>query len=228
MLKVSFSIFQRAGTSHQGHEIVLIDGDIRHPGEVGDGAVGSVLPDLEDVHLEVEVGVVERRAVQITEAVAKALLIGEGGLGRLWRRRHPVEQKRMVALLGAEDELEIQRLQMADVRGVGGECVFDDDQLQVRMRAAHSGEQALGGVALAIVFLRPVGLEDGLGCERKHLLVVGMYQHRAKHLVVVGRGAVAVMLLGAVRTVDRLRGRSNRCRRARAGNAALCSSCTRL
>jgi hypothetical protein len=68
----------------------------------------------------------------------------------------------MVALLGAEDEFEIKRLQVADVRSVGGQAVFDDDQLQVRMRAAQIAQQALGGVALAIVLLRPVGLEDRL------------------------------------------------------------------
>ena len=37
-------------------------------------AVGGVLPVLEEVHLEVEVGVVERRAVEVAEAVADALL----------------------------------------------------------------------------------------------------------------------------------------------------------
>jgi uncharacterized membrane protein len=31
----------------------------------------------------------------------------------------------VVALLGTEDELEIQRLQMPDVRGIGGQGVFD-------------------------------------------------------------------------------------------------------
>jgi len=33
-----------------------------------------------------------------------------------------------------------------------------------------------------------------------------MHQHRAEHLVVVDCGAVAMMLLGALRAVDRLRG----------------------
>jgi hypothetical protein len=62
-----------AGTSHQRHEVVRLDRDIRDPGEVGHGAVGGVLPVLEGVHLQVEVGLVEGRAVEVTETVAEPL-----------------------------------------------------------------------------------------------------------------------------------------------------------
>jgi hypothetical protein len=47
---------------------------------------------------------------------------------------------------------------MANVRIVGGQRVFHHSQLQVRVLAAQTREQALGGVALAVVLLRPVGL----------------------------------------------------------------------
>ncbi len=95
---------------------------------------------------------------------------------------------------------------MAKVGAVGGQRVFDDDQLQVRVLTAQSREQALGGVALAVVFRRPIGLEDRLGSEWEHLFVVRRHQHRAEHLVIVGRGAVAMVFLGALRAVDRRRG----------------------
>lgn len=90
--------------------------------------------------------------------------------------------------------------------GVGRQTVFDDDQLQVRMHAAQIAEQALGRVALTIVFRRPVRLEDRFGCQRKDLAVIRMHQHRPEHLMVVGRGAVAVMLLCTLRAVHLLRG----------------------
>jgi len=64
----------------------------------------------------------------------------------------------VIVLLGAEDEAQIECLQLADVRGIGGEAVFDDDRLQMRMRAAQVRQQALGGVALAVVLARAVSL----------------------------------------------------------------------
>ena len=115
----------RAGTSHQDHQIVFSDGDVRHPGEVGHGAVGGVLPVLQEIDLEREVGVVERRAVKVAEAVANTRIVSQGDLSGLRSRLDPVEQEGVVALLGTEDELEIQRLQMPDVRGIGGQGVFD-------------------------------------------------------------------------------------------------------
>ena len=101
------------------------DGDVRHPGEVGHGAVGGVLPVLQEIDLEREVGVVERRAVKVAEAVANTRIVSQGDLSGLRSRLDPVEQEGVVALLGTEDELEIQRLQMPDVRGIGGQGVFD-------------------------------------------------------------------------------------------------------
>lgn len=60
--------------------------------EVGDAAVGGVLPVLEDVHLEVEVGVVQRHAVEVTEAVAESVLLAEARLGGVRAGRHPVDR----------------------------------------------------------------------------------------------------------------------------------------
>ena len=74
------------------------------------------------------------------------------------------------------------------------------------MHAAQLTEQALGRVAFTIVFRRPVRLEDRFGCQRKDLAVIRMHQHRPKHLVIVGRGAVAVVLLGTLGAVHLLRG----------------------
>jgi hypothetical protein len=45
-------------------------------------------------------------------------------------------------------------------------------------------------------------LEDGLGRQREHLAVIGVYQHRPEHLVDVGGGAIAVVLLPALRAVQ--------------------------
>ncbi len=169
-------------------------------------AVGGLLPVLEEIDLQVEVGVVQRHAVEVAKAVANAARVGERHLGGALTVRHPVEQEGVVARLGAEDEAQIQPLQMADVRTIGGQRVFDDDQLEMGVLAVQRAQQAFGGVALAVVLARPIGLEDRLGGEGKDLLAVGMHQHRTEHLVIVGGGAVAMVLLSALGAMHAVRG----------------------
>jgi hypothetical protein len=48
---------------------------------VDNAAVGGVLPRLEEINFQVEVGVVRRYTVEITEAVAEAVLVAEAPLG---------------------------------------------------------------------------------------------------------------------------------------------------
>jgi hypothetical protein len=62
-----------AGSPHQRHEVAVVDGGIGHPREAGHGAVGGVLPLLEAIALEVEVGVVRRSAVDVAETVTNPL-----------------------------------------------------------------------------------------------------------------------------------------------------------
>jgi hypothetical protein len=79
----------------------------------------------------------------------------------------------VVGRLGSEEEAHIQLLQQPDGRGVGGQGILDHDQLAVEMLAPQVQQQALGGIALAVMLLRAVLFEDGLGGQRDHLLAVG-------------------------------------------------------
>ena len=99
--------------------------------------IGGVLPVFEEIDLQVEVGVVQWRVVEVAKAMTIAVLVAEADLARLLRRRHPLEQERVIARFGPEDEAQIQRLQMADVRTIGGQAIFHDDQLQMGMLATH-------------------------------------------------------------------------------------------
>jgi hypothetical protein len=169
---------------------------------VGHLAVGLGLPVLQEVDLQIEVGVVEGGAVEVAEPMVDTALIGHL-VGRRGRGLgHPLEQELVVVRLGTQDETQVQGLQLADVGGVGGEPILDHDQLQVGMLAAQVFQQPLGGVALAVVLLGPIRLEDRLGGEGEHLLVVRMHQHGTQHLVVVGDGAVAVVLFAALLAMD--------------------------
>jgi len=43
--------------------------------------------------------------------------------------------------------------QRANVRGIGTQTVFGDDELERRVILAQLGEEALGGIAFTVVFL---------------------------------------------------------------------------
>ena len=70
------------------------------------------------------------------------------------------------------------------------------------MVLSQGTQQALGGMALAVVFARPVWLDDGLRHQRKDGLVLGMHQHRAESLMGIGDLPVAVVLFTALRAMN--------------------------
>ena len=108
-----------------------------------------------------------------------------------------LEQKRMVARLDADDVTHAGLGQVLQVRGVGAEGVFDDDDRQMGMLLAELFQPAAGGIALAVVLGMAVLLDDRLGCQRDDFLEVGMDQGGPQQLVGIGDSAVAMVLLQA-------------------------------
>jgi hypothetical protein len=78
-------------------------------------------------------------------------------------RLHLLEQKRMVAGFYAQNRVHPAVDQVADVRGVAGQAILDDDELQVRVLPATFGHKSLRRVALTIVLARAVLFLDRLG-----------------------------------------------------------------
>ena len=72
-------------------------------------------------------------------------------------------------------------------------AIFGDDQLEGGMVLPQLGDQALGGIALTVVFGCAIVFHDGLGHQRNHLAFVGMQEDCAQHLMGIGDGAIAVM-----------------------------------
>jgi hypothetical protein len=83
----------------------------------------------------------------------------------------------------------------ANVRGIGTQTIFGDNQLEMRVILAQLGEEALGGIAFTVVFLLAILLDDGLGHQRNDLTPVGVQQDGTQHLVGIGDGAVSVVTL---------------------------------
>ena len=84
-------------------------------------------------------------------------------------------------------------MQHLNVRGIGTEAVFGDDHLEVRVVLTQFGDQALGGVALTVVFVCAILLDDRLGHQGDHFALIGVNKSRPQHLVAIGDGAVSVM-----------------------------------
>ena len=201
----------RPRASHQRHHVGLIDGQVGDPGEALCLAVGPGLPVFEEVHLQLEVRVVERGGVEVAEPVMHALGIGvldvlhRAGVHPLGRR-HPLEQRLVVARLRPEDEAHVERFQQVDVRSVRGQPILDHDELQMRVLAAHILKHALRRGALAVVLRRTIALHDGLRRQGEDFALLGMHHHRAQHLVVIRDVTVLVVLLAAVFAMHARRG----------------------
>ena len=88
--------------------------------------------------------------------------------------------------------------QVLQVRGVGGQGVFDDDDWQMGMLATELLEPAAGGMALAVVLGLAVLLNNRLGSQGDDFLEVRMDQGGPQQLMGIGDPAAA-MVLGQAR-----------------------------
>jgi hypothetical protein len=92
------------------------------------------------------------------------LVIGDAPsvLGRL----HLLEQSGMITFFDAEDIVTTSSVQGLDMGGIGTETVFGDDKFEMRVILAQLGNEALGGVAFAIIFLCAIVLHNRFGHQR--------------------------------------------------------------
>jgi len=220
VLEVLALVFQRIAClildtppcSSPPHE--LIHGPFGHT-EVGDPAkvvdlVPIPLPALQAVDAQSRMGRIERYVTGKLKPVAQprrgvvALIIGDAP--RLLSSCHLLEQGGMIAFFDTQNIMQVVLVQHVDMRGVGTQAVLSDYELEVRVVLAQLDNQPLGGMALAIVFLGTVLLDDRLGHQGQHFAPIGVDESRAQPLVTLGDRAVAVMRVQTRRTVNLLGG----------------------
>ena len=119
-------------------------------------------------------------------------------LAQLNRFVHPFEEKLMIARLGAQDETQIELLQIPDMRAIAAQAIFHHDHLQVRVLPAKFFEETASGIALAIVFLCSVLSGDHFREDGDDLLVVRVHKGGGIHLLVIQGIAVLVFLAHAI------------------------------
>src|SRR5918992_6145173 len=79
------------------------------------------------------------------------------------------------------------------MRGIRTQAIVRDDDLEVGVILTKFGDEALGGVALAIIFLGAIRLDNGLGHQRNDFAFIGVDERRTQHLMGISDGAVSMM-----------------------------------
>ena len=98
-------------------------------------------------------------------------------------------------------------MQRLDVGGIGTEAVFGDDELEMGVILAQLGDEAFGGIALTIIFLRAILFDNGFGHQRNDFTAIRMEKRRPQQLVIIGDRPIAMDLVQTRGTVNRLRGK---------------------
>src|SRR5919106_2703600 len=77
--------------------------------------------------------------------------------------------------------------------GIRAEAVFGNDYLEVRVISTKLGDEALGRVALTIIFLGAILFDDRLGHQWNDFALIGVDERRTQHLMGIGHGAISVV-----------------------------------
>lgn len=179
----------------------LVHGAFTHakigdPATVLDG-IPVPLPALQEVDPEVTIGLIEWHITDKPKPMAQPRLgvipIIIDDAPSLLGRRDVREQVGMIPLFNTQNIMDIVIVQHLDMGSVGTQAVFGDDQLKMGVVLAQFRDEALGGIALTIVFLGAVLLDNRLGHERNDFALIGMNERGAQHLVPIGNEAIAVM-----------------------------------
>ena len=150
----------RAPAPHELRHRAFIDPQVSDPTAVLD----VVLVPLQAVGPQVGLGGLEWHVTDKPKPVAQTRLgvvpIILRDASGLLGRRHLLEHGGMVAFFDAENIVQVVIVQDLNVRGIGTQAVFGDDQFQVRMVLTQFGDQPLGRIAFTVVFARAILLRD--------------------------------------------------------------------
>src|SRR5882672_7421278 len=110
----------------------------------------------------------------------------------------------MIAFFDAEDIVTTIIMQGLDMGGIGTQTVFGDDEFEMRVILAQLGNEALGGVAFAIIFLCALLLYNRFGHQWDHFTNAGRDDASPYLLVIIRDRPVAGALAQTRPTVHRL------------------------
>jgi hypothetical protein len=166
-----------------------------------DCAVGGGLPALDDIDPKGSIGGMERHLTDKTKPMVKpAVMVCTLIIGHATRSlglSHLLEQKCVVPLLHSQNVMHVMLVKRLHMRGIRTQAVFGDDHLEVGVIPAKLGDETLGGVALAIIFLGAVLFDNGLRHAGNDFALIGVDERGTQQLMGRGDGAIAVVFFQA-------------------------------
>src|SRR2546428_7658312 len=192
-----FDLPSRSTTSHQLVDVVLVHSKVRYPAKILH-LVLTHLPVLDEVDSYIGARFIERHVIDKPKAmynpcgtVVPLIMTHPPGL---LSRLHLREQIAMITLFDPEDIVAAVIMQGFDVRGIGTEPIFGDDEPQMRVIVAQLGNEAFGRIALTIMLLAAVVFDNRFGHQRNHCTPVRMNECGPQQLMRRGDRTVAVVL----------------------------------
>jgi hypothetical protein len=97
-----------------------------------------------------------------------------------------LEQISMIALFDPKDIVQTVGVERLDMRSVGTQAIFGDDELEVGMILAQLGNKALGRVPFTIIFVCAIVLHNRFRHQRNDGSLIRMDNRGTQHLVIIG------------------------------------------
>src|SRR6266436_5054933 len=98
-------------------------------------------------------------------------------------------------------------MQGLNVGRIRTQAIFGDDELEMGVVLPELGNEAFGGIALTIIFLRTILFDNRFGHQRNHFTEIRMDKRCTQHLMIIGDRPVAMDFLQTRRTVNRRGGK---------------------
>jgi hypothetical protein len=179
-----------AACAHDGVNVFTGEGEVRNPAEVL-CAAGALFPVLQDIDQKIPVGRIEGHRVHKPKEMAHLGVFGIrdivfNGIAFFDGLVETCGKVGVISLLESEDIVESVLDEVSDVGSIGTEAVLGHDGFEVRMLFSEFGEPSSAGVALTVVLVVPVMVEDGLGRQSDDFPALRVDDDRCIGLKAVG------------------------------------------
>src|SRR5712691_3979492 len=138
--RLIFNLPPRSSPPHEAKDITLTHAQVGHPTEVLDLGMAN-LPILDEIDPHVGVRGIERHVVHKAEAMAHpcstVVSLIRGHAPGVLRRLHLLKQKGMIAFFDPEDKVQSVVTQGLEVRSIGTQAVFSDNEFEMRVILAE-------------------------------------------------------------------------------------------
>src|SRR4029453_12383962 len=181
-----FDLPPGSSSPHEVQDVALAYAQVCHPTEVLDLGIAD-LPVIDEIDPYVYVRGIEGHIIDKPKAMdnsgSAVVSFIRGHVPSMLRHLYLLEQKGVIAFFDPKDIMQIVMLQCLDVRRIGTQAVFSDDELEVRVVLAQFDDKPFGGITFTIIFVRSIVFPDRLRHQWNHGTNIGMDDRCTQHLM---------------------------------------------